>query len=364
MTKQFQFIPKLYLAPMEGVADRPFRLSCARFYPHFDEATTEFIRLPRGGHIPSLIAGYNPNELSPIPLAAQVMTHCVTGAAEIVSALEEKGAKRVELNCGCPSNTVTGRGAGSALLEDPEHLREILAAMRKACQTRLSVKMRLGYRDSALFERNLAVIEQSGVDQLTIHPRTKEQGYRLPCHWDFLSLAKKRLSIPIIGSGEIKSAGDADRMSALIEDFEGAPFEKMGLMIGRAALGKPWIFTKIKIHFLQKALKEERQETLLDEIASYQSFLSIDRALLWLEALYSRWRENLPHTKQRVRRLKQQINSLFDSRLYEHCSGEQITWIDDRRRELLRSQAEEKELYELLKVRWEELLRVTSELEQ
>lgn len=359
------FYPKLYLAPMEGVADRCFRISCARFYPHFDEATTEFIRLPRGGHIPSLIAGYDPLEIDPIPLAAQVMTHCPFGAAAIVTSLQEKGAQRIELNCGCPSNTVTGRGAGSALLEDPDHLGAILQSMRRSCHQTLSVKMRIGFKDSSLFEKNLEVIESSGVDLLTIHPRTKEQGYRLPCDWGFLAFAKKRLSIPIVGSGEIKSACEAIAMADLLQDTSTRPYDKMGLMVGRAALGKPWIFAKIKIAFLERALLSvlsEDRPFLEKSIAYYESFLEVDRALCWLDHLYESWHSSIGHSKGRVRRIKQQINALFDPRLYESCSEEMVEALVSKKRELLRFQGEEGELFTAVKRNWKRLLIETGEL--
>src|SRR5690242_20501373 len=113
--------PYLFLAPMEGVGDKPFRKAMASI-GGFDEAVTEFIRVPCNAHVESLAKIYEAEELSPIPLAAQIMGSDPYLMAEMGKELVKRGAKRIDINCGCPSNTVTGKGAGSSLLKNPDHL--------------------------------------------------------------------------------------------------------------------------------------------------------------------------------------------------------------------------------------------------
>lgn len=105
--------PYLQLAPMEGVGDACFRKAMGSI-GGFDEAVRDFIRVPRNAHVASLAKVYDSQELSPIPLAAQIMGSDLEFMAAMARQLEKRGAHRIDLNCGCPSNTVTGRGAGSS----------------------------------------------------------------------------------------------------------------------------------------------------------------------------------------------------------------------------------------------------------
>src|SRR5579872_3926349 len=116
--------PYLQLAPMEGVGDRAFRKAIAAI-GGFDEAVRDFIRVPSNAHIKSLAEQYDPGELEPIPLAVQIMGADPELMAMTAQAMESKGAGRIDINCGCPSNTVTGRGAGSSLLKEPGFLNEV-----------------------------------------------------------------------------------------------------------------------------------------------------------------------------------------------------------------------------------------------
>lgn len=228
---------KLFLAPMEGVGDRPFRKAMATI-GGFDEAVTEFIRVPLNAHIKSLASGYQANELDPIPLAAQLMGGEPDLMAEMSVEIESKGALRIDLNCGCPSKRVTGRGAGSSLLKEPDHLHTIAKAMVQAVKVPVTVKMRSGFEDISLFKENLLAAQESGIKFLTLHPRTKVDGYGPPARWDLIAEAKSILRIPLVGNGDILNTYDAARM-----------VKETGcdmLMIGRGAVINPFIFREIK----------------------------------------------------------------------------------------------------------------------
>src|SRR3954468_12858779 len=109
--------PFLLLAPMEGVGDASFRKAMASI-GGFDEAVRDFLRVPANAHVKSLSKVYSADELSPVPLAAQIMGSDTDLMAAMAQELMLRGAPRIDVNCGCPSHTVTGRGAGSSLLKD------------------------------------------------------------------------------------------------------------------------------------------------------------------------------------------------------------------------------------------------------
>lgn len=232
--------PTLFLAPMEGVGDRPFRKAMAAV-GGFDHATTEFLRVPINAHVESLARVYQSNEIAPFPLAAQIMGSDPVLMGAMAKELEKRGAKRIDLNCGCPSNTVTGKGAGSSLLKTPETLHEIARTMVHSVSIPVTLKMRSGYEDTSLFKENLHAAESSGVKFITLHPRTKVDGYGPKAKWELIAEAKSRLKIPLIGNGDILTVQDALLMLSQTKCD--------ALMIGRGAVSNPFIFQEIKAHF-------------------------------------------------------------------------------------------------------------------
>lgn len=232
--------PFLLLAPMEGVGDETFRKAMASV-GGFDEAVRDFLRVPLNPHIPSLAAKYDASELSPIPLVAQLMGSEPELMALMAKEMELRGAPRVDLNCGCPSNTVTGRGAGSSLLKDPTHLYDVAKAMVDSVSIPVTAKLRSGFEDTSLFKENLLAAQESGIKFLTLHPRTKVEGYGPPARWDLIAEAKSLLSIPVVGNGDILTVADALKMVSQT----GCD----ALMIGRGSIINPFIFHQIKAHY-------------------------------------------------------------------------------------------------------------------
>jgi nifR3 family TIM-barrel protein len=230
----------LQLAPMEGVGDSAFRKAIATI-GGFDEAVRDFLRVPTNAHVESLAKVYDPHELGPIPLAAQIMGSDPDLMAGMARELVKRGAPRIDINCGCPSNTVTGRGAGSSLLKEPNILNEVATAVVKAVEIPVTLKMRSGFEDTSLFEENLKAAEESGITYLTLHPRTKVDGYGPPARWDLIARAKQILKIPLVGNGDITTPERAlDMLRETKCDM---------LMIGRGALQDPFIFHRIKARF-------------------------------------------------------------------------------------------------------------------
>lgn len=235
--------PYLFLAPMEGVGDRCFRKAMASV-GGFDEAVTDFIRVPVNAHVKSLAKVYEAQETAPIPLAAQLMGSDPVLMADMAVEIASRGAPRIDLNCGCPSNTVTGKGAGSSLLKDPSFLYEVARSLVKAVSIPVSVKMRSGYEDISLFKENLLAAQESGARFITLHPRTKVEGYTPPAKWELIAQAKDLLKIPVVGNGDILNVDHARKM------LETTRCD--ALMVGRGAVTNPFIFHQIRASFSGK----------------------------------------------------------------------------------------------------------------
>jgi tRNA-dihydrouridine synthase C len=236
---------------MQGVGDRSFRKAMASI-GGFDEAIMDFIRVPKKAHVTSLCKAYLSEEISPIPLIPQIMgsdPHLMTAVA---LELEKKGALRIDINCGCPSNTVNVRGAGATLLKDTRQLYQVVSSVVKGVSVPVSVKMRSGYEDTVLFRENILALQESGVQSLTLHPRTKKDGYLYPANWDLIAEAKDILRIPVIGNGDIISVEDALLMLQQTKCD--------GLMIGRGAIMNPFLFRELRSHFSNKRGKITFQE--------------------------------------------------------------------------------------------------------
>lgn len=278
--------PYLQLAPMEGVGDHCFRKAMATV-GGFDEAVRDFLRVPSNAHVKSLVKVYVADELAPIPLAAQIMGSDCDLMADMARELAQMGARRIDVNCGCPSNIVTGRGAGSSLLKDPNVLHEVAKAVVRAVTIPVTLKMRSGYEDTSLFDENVLAAQESGVRYITLHPRTKVDGYGPPARWDLIARAKSLLKIPLIGNGDILSVNDALAMLRTT----GCD----GLMIGRGSIINPFIFHQIRAHYAQIPY-ELKWENLLG----------------FLNAFIAETPEDFS-AKLRVNKLKQLLGFIFKS---------------------------------------------------
>ena len=276
--------PYLQLAPMEGVGDRCFRKAMASV-GGFDEAVKDFLRVPQNAHVKSLAEAYTSDELSPIPLTAQIMGSDPNLMGEMAHELMKRGAPRVDVNCGCPSNIVTGKGAGSSLLKDPSFLFQVISSVVQSVPIPVTVKMRSGYEDTSLFTENLLAVQESGAQYITLHPRTKVEGYLPPARWDLIAQAKTLLKIPVVGNGDILSVECALKMLETTQCD--------ALMIGRGAIMNPFIFHQIRAYF-----SKESYRPTFDDLMNY----------------FSVYLEEIPiHTpmKIKINKLKQLFSFLF-----------------------------------------------------
>lgn len=233
----------LFLAPMEDVTDPAFRLLCKGFGA--DMVYTEFVSAD------ALIRNVKRTEQKLTlhdeerPVAIQLYGREPDAMAEAARISEEANPDIIDLNFGCPVKRVAGKGAGAGLLQNIPKMLEIISSVVKAVDKPVTVKTRLGWDENSKIIVDLAEkIQDCGAQALTIHGRTRAQMYKGEADWTLIGEVKNnpRMKIPIIGNGDVTTAERA------VECFDRYGVD--AVMIGRASIGKPWIFAEIK-HYLE-----------------------------------------------------------------------------------------------------------------
>lgn len=230
---------------MAGFSDVPFRMLCRE--QGCDWTVTEMVSakgLLYGSDKTAMLLKTAPEERpvvvqlfgrEPALLAEAARRIC----AEYNPAGERPGVAAIDLNFGCPAPKITGNGEGSALLLEPELCKTIVSAVAVAVDVPVTVKLRKGFDAAHINAVEIArICEDSGAALITVHGRTTEQRYTGHSDWDCVAAVKAAISVPVIGNGDVCSGADARRM------LERTGCD--GLMIGRGALGNPWIFAEIK----------------------------------------------------------------------------------------------------------------------
>lgn len=225
------------LAPLAGYGDSPFRLLCRRYgaaMVYTEMVSSLGIKFSNSKTFEML--SLDPAEH---PVDVQIFGAKPDAMAAAADALTRAGADAIDINMGCPEPKIVKTGAGSALLKNLPLIDEITAAVTRVSALPVTVKIRKGFLiDDDVTEEILAICEKNGVAALTIHGSTAVQGRSGSKDWDVIAAAKERATIPIIANGGVKKAEDARKFL----DYTGADF----VMVGRAALGNPWIFEQIR----------------------------------------------------------------------------------------------------------------------
>jgi tRNA-dihydrouridine synthase B len=172
------------------------------------------------------------------PVFAQLIGEDIPHMVRTAEALATHPIAGIDINLGCPAPKVYKKNVGGGLLRDPERIASILAALRAAIPGLLTVKMRIGFEDTSHFERILDIVNESGIDLLTVHGRTVREMYRSEVHYDMITRAVARSRCPVLANGNVTSA----KRAAGVVAETGA----RGVMIGRHAIRNPWIFRQCR----------------------------------------------------------------------------------------------------------------------
>ncbi len=303
---------RIFLAPMAGVTDMPFRVLCkeqgcglvytemvsAKGMHYEDEKSTKLTLLDE-------------NEK---PGAVQIFGSEPDIMAGVTEKLNASDASIIDINMGCPAPKITKNGEGSALMKRPEQVERIIRAVVKASIKPVTVKIRKGWDESSINAVEIAKIaEASGASAVTVHGRTREQYYSGKADWNIIREVKEAISIPVIGNGDVVGPREAKRL-----------FEETGcdaIMIGRGAQGNPWIF-KAVIKYLEEGVfvneptAQEKISTiirhmnmLIEHKGERTGILEMRSHIAW----YIKGMRDAAHTKQKIFKMtdKDEIISLL-----------------------------------------------------
>jgi tRNA-dihydrouridine synthase B len=233
----------LFVAPMAGVTDRPFRQLCRQFGAGY--AVSEMVTSRKDLWHTLKTSRRANHDGEPGPIAVQIAGTEPAMMAEAAAYNIDRGAQIIDINMGCPAKKVCNKWAGSALMQDEALALQIIEAVVAACEPQrvpVTLKMRTGWCQSHKNALTIArAAEQAGVQMVTVHGRTREQGYKGEAEYDTIAAVKAALRIPVVANGDITSPEKAREVLRQT----GAD----ALMVGRAAQGRPWIFREIG-HYL------------------------------------------------------------------------------------------------------------------
>lgn len=286
----------LFLAPMEDITDPSFRAICKLHGADF--MYTEFISsdgLIRDGEKSVKKLDIFDDER---PIGIQLYGHLTDAMVEAALIAEESKPELIDINFGCPVKKIANRGAGAGMLRNVPLMVEMTKMIVRSVSLPVTVKTRLGWDDS---EKNIVEIaerlQDTGIQAITIHGRTRAQMYRGEADWTLIGEVKNnpRMKIPVIGNGDINSPGKAREMFGR--------YGVDGIMIGRASVGRPWIFRDIKYfletgELLPEPSVKEKSDIALFHLEKSLEFKAGKRAVLELRRHLSNYFKGLPDFKE------------------------------------------------------------------
>lgn len=269
--KNIEFKNGVFLAPMAGVADKAFRHMCKKHGA--DGVVTEMISSKA-----TVFGDKKTKELARIedferPCALQLFGSDPETMAQAARLCMEFSPDIIDINMGCPVHKVVSSGDGSALMKNPALAYEIMKSVVDAVgnEVPVTVKIRRGFDKDHINAVEIALLaEKAGVSAVFVHARTREQMYAPPCDYSTIKEVKEAVSIPVIGNGDIYSVKDAQNML----DTTGCD----GIMVGRGALGNPYLFAKLKAFFEKgEILPDQSAKEKLCDIKEHMSLLIADK---------------------------------------------------------------------------------------
>jgi tRNA-dihydrouridine synthase B len=262
----------LVLAPMAGITDFPFRMICRELGAGL--LFSEMVSVEALIRDHKRTRGMLQSDPAERPVVFQLFGSKPASMAEAAHIVSQGAVDFIDINMGCPVPKILKSGAGAALLRDLGLAKEIMAAVVQYSKVPVTVKIRLGWDAKNIVAEDVAEAAESvGVAAVTVHGRTKAQGFSGHADWSMIRVVKRSVGIPVIGNGDVRSAHDAKRMM----DETGCD----GVMIGRAIQGYPWIFREAK-QYLETGIvpshpsPEERQTVMLRHVRDMVSVLGED----------------------------------------------------------------------------------------
>jgi nifR3 family TIM-barrel protein len=258
----------LILAPMDGLTDHPFREIIKRFHPGiiFSEFVNAYDYLNNHPFFPQQIIFSEEQR----PFAYQIFDNSPDRILQTALYLSEKNPDFIDINMGCSAKTVASRGAGAGLLKEPEKIKQILTLLTNNLSLPITAKIRLGWDDTTLNYLSISkLLEDYGCAMISVHGRTKKQGYQGNANWDAIAEVKQNVKIPVLANGDVNTLNDIQRIIEVTKCD--------GVMIGRAALKNPWIFSGLDSD--QVTLKQ-RLDLLSDHLDLMIQFYGLESGLI------------------------------------------------------------------------------------
>lgn len=298
MAQNFQLQKKVFLAPMAGITDAPMRRMVNKKSHGKAVLVSEMVAvnaLSRKNSKTYRIADVRPE---PYPVIVQLEGSDFNLFAEAALLAKELGAVGIDLNMGCPVRKVINGGAGSALMRTPDKASKIIQAVANSVKVPVSVKFRKGWDNDHINAVDFAkMCEDSGAAFIAVHGRTRAQGYSGVADWKIIADVKRSVNIPVVGNGDVASAQDAKKM-----------IEETGcdaVMVGRAALGAPWLLEQISDYLEcgknpENISLSEMKNTVLEHVSMLEDFYGKELAVS-LSRKYVCWYSKNLHDAKRFR---------------------------------------------------------------
>ena len=247
------------LAPMMGYSDQPFRSLCRELGSSI--SYTEFARAEGLLYNMRKVAEKFRYLETERPIAFQIYTHTVDIMVDAAVRIQTLKPDFIDINMGCPTKAIAHSGAGVGMMRTPLKVARLFKKLSQVLEVPYTAKIRMGWDDCQNYKLIARIVEENGGSLIAIHGRTKEGGRERPVNWDVIAEVKQTVKIPVIGNGDVKTVADIAKM----REYTGCD----GVMIGRAAMGNPWIFSGKD---RDEVTLEDIRKMMIEHLARNQAF--------------------------------------------------------------------------------------------